>query len=354
MLSANGNVRLEDLSAMVARKVMARKSSVLPFVDYSDILTELLVMYASPDARLISAGLLPADVAQAADRARVEAIETFGASPFSYDLRQVIENVDSRHDLIYLGNPSRLTGANCSLADMEHLADAVDNGLLIIDEYFYDYYGVSGYPLLEKRKNVVVMRSFSSAFSIRSAESGYLMANPSTIDTINRGYAGRSFSATVRKTIMLSLVNHEAMSTRLQEVHEESLRLATTLSRIGVQCRICATDFILLRVANPSAVAEALGRSRVQVEMLQPWSNMEKYLRYQIQSVLSNDRLIKTFEKMPSSHYLLSKSEMRKTTLHRPGEKVIDKPANRLKKTETVYADLETAAEAEPVEVGKE
>lgn len=312
------NTPVDDLTAVIARKVMTTKSMILPFVDFTVFMTELLKTFYTSGCRLVGAGHVTPEIEIAANRAEIELVEALGNSPFSLDVESILAAIKSPHDLIYISNPNRITGANYSVSDLERLARAIPQGTMFIDEYYFDYFGVSGLPLLEILANVVILRSFTASFGINSSDTGFLLANGETINVAKDSCQGKPISSTVRKTILATLVNEEAMSLRLHEVREESLRLATALSRLKVQCQITTADFLLLRVANPKDVGNYLARYKTPVENLDGYPQLKNYLRYRIQSVYSNDRLLEAFKKMPPDYYRLKAIDRRPVKLPRP------------------------------------
>ena len=309
------HVDLDDLVALIARKTMTGRSSVWPFTDYTEFLTNLLRMFYKTGARMQSAGHVAPRVEIAANRAEIELVESIGPSPFSGSLQSLLETVSSPNDIIYVANPNRVTGANYSLADLQRMAETVPGGAVLIDEYYYDFFGISGAPLLESFPNIVLLRSFAASFGIRSSDAGYVLANPRTVSAIRESIPDTGFSTTIRKTILMTLVNDEALNMRLREVHEESLRIANELTRLGAQCRLTATDFILLRVADPERVAAELARVKVSVDDLNNFPAMKNYLRYRIQSPLSNDKLLQAFRSMPPETFRMKSIDRRTMTM---------------------------------------
>ena len=309
---------VDDLTALVARKMMAARTTILLFGDFTVFLAELLKTFYKPGSRLVAGGHVTAEIDLAAERAEIELIEALGPCSFSSDPESVLAAVGSPRDLIYVANPNRVTGANLCLSDLDRLARAIPQGALFIDEYYFDYFGISGFPLLDLLTNVVVFRSFTASFGISSSDAGFIQANPETINLIRDSLPAKPFSSTVRKTIFATLANDEALSSHVREVHEESLRLATALSRLRVQCRITAADFLLLRVADPKRVGDFLARYRTPVDNLGCYPQLENYLRYRIQSPYSNDRLIEAFKKMPADYYRMKSVDRRAVTLRRP------------------------------------
>jgi histidinol-phosphate aminotransferase len=183
--------------------------------------------------------------------------------------------------------------------------------LLVVDEYYFEYYGITAFPLLSVVPNLVILRSFTASFSISSSDTGYVIASPEMIDRLKHAHRPKRLSLTVRKTILASLLNEEAMTTRLKEIHDESLRIAMALSGLGVQSRICATDYLLFRVADTAAVCNHLTRAQIPIDSLESYPELDNYLRYRIQSEISNDRLLEVFGKMNEADYRLTDLDRR-------------------------------------------
>jgi histidinol-phosphate/aromatic aminotransferase/cobyric acid decarboxylase-like protein len=142
-------------------------------------------------------------------------------------------------------------------------------------ELLKTFYKISGLPLLDLLTNVVIFRSLTAAFGISSSEAGYILTNPETINVIKDSCLLEPISSTVRNTIFAALPNEEALSSHIHQVHEESLRLVTALSRLKVQRRITTADFLLMRVADPKNVGNYLARYKAPVDNLDGYSQLE-------------------------------------------------------------------------------
>lgn len=314
-LSGLSNIRLEELTTLIARQLKVPSTMVMPFVDGTHFLTEALNTAYQPGVRLVCAGVATPELEQAADLAQIELTEQLGVSPFASDLDGVLRALGSTSDVIFVANPNRITGAHFSIKEIEQLAQAVPDGLVVVDEHYHEFFGVSAVGRLDKYPNMMVLRSFTAPFSIRSAEAGYVVANEKAVAALKETYQGRPFSSTLQKTVLTTLQNQKATTQRLTEIHEESLRLSTTLNRMGIQSRICATDFLLVRVANPASTGNYLAAEKVTVENLDGYPQMRNYLRYQIQSPVSNDRTLAAFNAMPSSYWRMGKADRAATRL---------------------------------------
>ena len=319
------DVDLDDLIRLVARAINVKRNEIVPFADYTDFLTELFTMTCGPTANLICAGHATPEVEIAADRSGIKPHEVFGVSPFATEVEAVLHEVHSTADIIYVANPNRVSGNNFSLKDLTAMARAVPRGYLVIDEYYFEFFGITGLPLMSQFTNIVILRSFTGSFGIMSIDSGYVVTNRVGADQISQALQKQRLSTTVKKTILAALMNREAMTARLKEVHQESLRICQELTRLGVQTRLTATDFLLMRVADPRRVGNTLAKHKVSIDNLDGYRELNNFLRYRIQSPLTNDKLIDAFRSMPEDDFKLTAAGRRALVLKRSGEEVTEK-----------------------------
>lgn len=338
--TTNNSVCLDQLTEDIARKLSVDPSKILPFADYIDLVSDLLTQFGGPTSRLIAAGQVISEVAQAADRAQIELEERLSPSPFSGDPQVVIEAVTANSDLVYIANPNRITGATYSLEDLEEMANAVPEGALIVDEYYFDYYGVTAQPLTETHSNVIVLRSFTAAFSITSADVGLVLASPPTIEKIAQAHSGSVFTKALCRTIESVLTNEEAVAHRMAEVRHESLRVAKALDACGLFCRVTPTDFLLMRVADPMSFGNILAADKITIENLHGYQQMKNYVRYRLESPLNNDHMVRVMQQMDPDHFRMKRPDTRRTQTHHAGETMLPTSVqNRLKSA----AELESA-----------
>ncbi|MCJ7490082.1 MAG: hypothetical protein MUO87_08105, partial [Thermoplasmata archaeon] len=133
----------EEFLEQLARKLDVDSTTLIPFTDYTEMMTALLQHVGQGDTRLLMSGHASPDVAIAAERAGLEANEVLGSSPFVNHPEDILQAIGSPKSLVYLANPNRITGSNHSLHHVGRIAQSIPDGLLILDEKYYDYYGIT-------------------------------------------------------------------------------------------------------------------------------------------------------------------------------------------------------------------
>lgn len=113
----------------------------------------------------------------------IESIPRKAENDFDIDEEAVLERVsDSSRpiDFTIIASPNNPTGKLVPLDFLARLLKASDM-LVMADEAYFEFSHVTARPLLENHENLVILRTFSKAFSLAGVRLGYILANPRVI-----------------------------------------------------------------------------------------------------------------------------------------------------------------------------
>lgn len=312
---------VNDIDQLISQKLLVNKNSILTFTDRVEFLTDLFSSKDNEYDEFISIGHVTPEIAMAADRAGYEVTEQLNRNPFSNTGNLLTQRPSNSKVILYIANPNRVTGGTIAVKTLREAIEQYARGLVIIDEYYFDYFGITALPLLDVFTNVVVLRSFTSAFGINSSDAGFAVTSPRILDPLRSAHSCKAISKYLRRSILAGMSSDDALAYRMKEIHDESLRLSKTLTKLGIMCRITSTDALLIRVKSPKDVGNELAREKVMIENLDGYPNLQGYLSYRIESLQSNEKLINAFKRMPKHYYLMPEVIPSKLTLHRSAER---------------------------------
>ena len=82
-------------------------------------------------------------------------------------------------------NPDAPTGELLSLSAVEEILLANPDVIVVVDEAYIDFGGVSALPLIDRYENLIVVQTFSKSRSLAGSRIGFAMANPTLIKYLN-------------------------------------------------------------------------------------------------------------------------------------------------------------------------
>lgn len=88
------------------------------------------------------------------------------------------ENVD----IIMFSNPNNPTGYALSCKEIEMILNNFKNIPVVIDEAYFEFYGETMIPYIDKYKNLIVTRTLSKAWGLAAARVGFLITNESEVE----------------------------------------------------------------------------------------------------------------------------------------------------------------------------
>ncbi|KGJ04162.1 histidinol phosphate aminotransferase apoenzyme [Paracoccus halophilus] len=182
-----------------------------------------------------------------------------GATPVQVRERDRVTDIDAliagateRTRLIFVANPNNPTGTMVGLPELERLARAVPQAILVIDaaycEYVGDYDG--GAELATRLPNVFMTRTFSKIYGLGGLRVGWGYGAREIVDVLNR----------IRGPFNLSHVALEGAEAAVQDrdhvarCQAENARLrawlAEALAEKGVPSDTSCANFVLARFAD--------------------------------------------------------------------------------------------------------
>jgi len=200
--------------------------------------------------------------------------------------------------LTWLCNPNNPTGELLPLNYVEEVAVATD-GVLVVDEAYFETSGVSALPLIERLPNVVVVRTLSKAFGLAGVRVGYALAGAAISDALRRVRPPGSISVVSAALGAQALSDVSGMRQRVQQVIAERARLHRGLEVLDLEVRDSAANFLLVQTGR--SAAPALLQKGLVVRTFPATSVLAEYIRVTVRRPEENDRLIAALQAEPRS-----------------------------------------------------
>ena len=213
---------------------------------------------------------------------------------FSIDEAAVLDRVAQGDiDFIIVASPNNPTGLMAPTAFIEQLLEATD-ALVMVDEAYFEFSRQTVRPYLEKHKNLVILRTFSKAFSLAGVRMGYILGNPEVIDEFLKVRQPYSVDAVSQAIARVVYANRAKFELGIRAIIDERARVLEALkSTPGVMPYPSDSNWILFKLEGAHKAWEYLYENGVLVRDFSSSAGLEECLRVTIGTPEQNDMFIK-------------------------------------------------------------
>jgi histidinol-phosphate aminotransferase len=188
--------------------------------------------------------------------------------PLSYDLIAIPLTPERAHDLdrmreatergdrpavVYICNPNNPTGTLTPAATLDAwISEAPATTTFLVDEAYHEYadhpdYG-STLKWIDRRPNVIVVRTFSKIYGMAGMRLGYAVAHPTTVARL-RAFVCRNNPNVLANAAALASLADDGLMARSVAVNDEAKAIAhTTLDELGLEYLPTQANFLMHRV----------------------------------------------------------------------------------------------------------
>lgn len=185
-----------------------------------------------------------------------------------------------RPDVVFVCSPNNPTGNAQLVAAVEALCEAIE-GLVIVDEAYGEFGSLSARVLLDRFRNLAVVRTFSKAFALAAARVGYCLADPALVAELARVRLPYHLSGLTQAAGETALRHVDDAARVLALIREERDRIVAELSNMpAVEVFGSDANFVLFRTpAEAGALWQALLDRGVLVRDVSAAPGLDRCLR---------------------------------------------------------------------------
>ncbi len=200
---------------------------------------------------------------------------------------------------VALANPNNPTGTLISKADLKTILEAMPSAVVLVDEAYFDFSGLTILPWIHKYPNLIVSRTFSKAFGLAAIRTGFLFTNRRIADMLRRAHAAFAVNAAALACALEAIRHEDYVQRYARMVMRNRERFCRQLEAMAIPYAPSASNFVLTRV-GPRA-HEIASRLRRDGILVRDWSydpHLKGYLRMTIGTPTQMKRLTEGLERL--------------------------------------------------------
>lgn len=282
-----------DLRDMIAEANGLDREQVLLGNGGDELLFNIALAWGGPGRKFLN---LPPTFSVYAANARLtgtEVIDVPRLADYSIDEETVLKRVGQGDiDYVIVASPNNPTG---KLANEEFLAKLLDatDALVLVDEAYFEFSRTTMRPYLAMHKNLLILRTFSKAFSLAGVRMGYILGNAEVIREflkVRQPYSVDAVSQAIAREVFSERQKFEH---GIMAIISERDRLLEELAKVpGVNVYPSDSNYILFKLEGADKVWEALYARGILVRDFSHAPMLENCLRVSVGTEEENDEFL--------------------------------------------------------------
>jgi histidinol-phosphate aminotransferase len=163
----------------------------------------------------------------------------------NFPLTELLAAITPRTRAILIANPNNPTGTATSVAGIEQILKAAPHAAVLIDEAYYEFFGVSALGLLWKYPHLFVSRTFSKVYGMAALRMGCLFSQASNVKYLHKAQSPYSVNALAAIAAEAAVSDKQYIEDYVTEALAAREMLEAGLEKLGIEYVPGTANFVL-------------------------------------------------------------------------------------------------------------
>jgi len=218
--------------------------------------------------------------------------------PVADVLRELRGSSPSIPRVLFIANPNNPTGTLVQPEDLRRILRAASRTLVLVDEAYFDFSGLTILSWIRQHSNLLVARTFSKAAGLAALRLGCLFAKPEILSVMRRACTPYPVNTAALVAAEASIRDARFLRNYMREVLQSRALLKEGLTRLGARVYPSAANFVLVDF-GPGAhrLVRALERKGILVRERKDFPR-EGFMRISAGTRANTRRLLRAIEEI--------------------------------------------------------
>jgi histidinol-phosphate aminotransferase len=184
---------------------------------------------------------------------------------YAFQADAVLAAITPRTRMIFLNTPNNPTGQLIRREDLKRIAAAAPDAIVLIDEAYIEFGGVSFLPDLPKHPNVLIGRTFSKAYGLAGLRVGVVIGQPEALDPVRAVTLPFNINGLALAAVRAALEDTLFLPRYAVQVRDSRERLYAACRRLGLEYWESAANYVMIRVGDTAPFVQAMAERKVHV-----------------------------------------------------------------------------------------
>lgn len=215
---------------------------------------------------------------------------------FVDDIENIIKTPKRKNNIIFLCSPNNPTGNSIERKNVIRLLTET-NSVIVVDEAYSEFSGKTLIDLTNEYDNLIILKTFSKAFSLAGARIGYIVASKIMINILNKVRPPNSLSVISLALADIAINDSEKVKKNIKFIINERERCKKFIENIpGINVFPSEANFLLIKFnkIKSEIVYNLLLKEGLIVRNVNHIQSLENCIRFSIRNSQQNNLLLNT------------------------------------------------------------
>jgi histidinol-phosphate aminotransferase len=215
----------------------------------------------------------------------------------NFPLEATLRELRRSPHILFIANPNNPTGTLVDEASLARILDAAPRTLVLVDEAYFEFSGLTALHWIRQRPNLIVSRTFSKAAGLAALRLGALFAREDVISAMRRAFTPYPVNSLALVAAEAAVKDERFLRDYVQEVLESRSRLERGLEQVGARVFPSAANFVLADFgAGGTRLVKRLARRGILVRDRASEFGRDGFMRITAGTVSQTQRLLKAIK----------------------------------------------------------
>jgi histidinol-phosphate aminotransferase len=176
--------------------------------------------------------------------ARIRAVE-YPPPEMEFPLQAVLDAITPETRAIMISNPNNPTGTGIGLLAIERILSRARKAVVMVDEAYYEFSGVTAIAEIERVPNLFVCRTFSKVFGMAGMRLGCLFSHEANIAYLHKAQSPYSVNSLAVVAARAAVQDTAFVESYVAEVLAARELLCFGLEKLGIRYVPSSANFVL-------------------------------------------------------------------------------------------------------------
>jgi histidinol-phosphate aminotransferase len=174
----------------------------------------------------------------------------YRADDLSFPLEELIGTLTNRTRALLIANPNNPTGTGIGLTGLRNLLEAAPGAVILIDEAYFEFSGVTVLDWIRDFPNPFVSRTFSKVYGMAAMRCGCLFSSSENIHWIRKAQSPYSVNTLAALAARAAVRDRAHVANWVAEVLQSRELVCDGLTRLGIKYFPSEANFVLFQVGD--------------------------------------------------------------------------------------------------------